>query len=109
MTNISFSIGQRVVCIAPHPEWEAVGCRVPRVGHVYTIRAIDETNGVLLEEIINDGPGGIDAATGRQIAPGEESFWQHRFRAVAKRKTDISIFKRILDELAQKRKQSTES
>jgi hypothetical protein len=92
-----FSIGQRVVCIAPHPEWEAVGCTVPQVGGVYTVRGIDETDGLLLEEIINDGPGSIDAATGQSVPPGEESFWLYRFRPLAERKTDIAIFKRILE------------
>ena len=109
--NMSFSIGQRVVCIAPHPEWERVGCKVPQVGGVYTVRGIDETDGLLLEEIHNDGPDGflwsIDAATGQRIAPGEESFWQHRF-AIAERTTDISVFKKILVEV-QRRKQRIES
>jgi hypothetical protein len=103
---MNFSVGQRIRCVLPHPEWEAVGCRVPKVGATYTVRAIDETDGVLLAEIVNDGPGAflwsIDAATGQRIAPGEESFWQHRF-AVAERTTDISIFKKILDK-ARKRK-----
>ena len=104
------SIGQRVVCIAPHPEWAARGANVPVVGGIYTVRGIDDTDGLLLQEIINvPAEYSIDAATGERVAPGEDSFWPHRFRPIVKRKTDISFFKRILDEQAQKRKQWTKS
>ena len=98
---MGFRIGQRVTCIAPHPEWEAVGCKVPQVGSVYTIRGIDDLDGLLLEEVINEPPAdySINVATGERVTPAEDSFWQHRFRAIVERRqTDISIFKRILDE-----------
>jgi hypothetical protein len=96
-----FSVGQKVVCIAPHPEWEERGCIVPKVGGLYTVRAIDETDGLLLEEVINEGClAWLDTASGLPVTPGEDSFWQQRFRAVVKRKTDISIFKKMLDEAA---------
>jgi hypothetical protein len=51
--NMRFAIGQKVVCIAPHREWEKRGCIVPRVGEIYTVRAYDELDGLLLDEIIN--------------------------------------------------------
>src|SRR5215831_17365925 len=95
-----FSVGQKVICIAPHPEWEGRGAKVPKVGCIYTVRAIDETDGLLLDEIVNAGCHAfIDAASGDAVEPGEDSFWQHRFRAV-KRDTDISAFRKILDEVA---------
>jgi hypothetical protein len=92
-----FSIGQRVVCIAPHPEWERCGVKVPRVGCIYTVRGIDETDGLLLEEVVNEGCHAFhDMATGKMVAPGEDSFWPCRFRAV-RRETDISIFRKVLE------------
>jgi hypothetical protein len=63
-----FSIGQRVVCIAPHPEWERCGVKVPRVGCIYTVRGIDETDGLLLEEVVNEGCHAFhDMATGKKF------------------------------------------
>jgi hypothetical protein len=95
-----FSVGQKVICIAPHPEWEELDCNVPEVGGVYTVRAIDDTDGLLLDEVVNEGClACIDRASGKLVAFGEDSFWQHRFRAVAKRATDIAVFKKILDEV----------
>jgi hypothetical protein len=93
---MAISIGQKVVCIAPHPEWEERGCRVPKVGGIYTVRGIDETDGLLLEEIINDPVACIDAATGKTLKACEDSFWLHRFRPLVEHKTDISIFKKML-------------
>jgi hypothetical protein len=98
---MGFSIGQRVVCIAPHPEWEAAGTpNIPQVGKIYTIRAIGETEGILLEEIVNDPPPdhSIEIITGEIVPPTEDQFWAHRFRPLAESKTDISVFRKILDE-----------
>jgi hypothetical protein len=98
---MSFHIGQKIVCIAPHPEWAERGCIVPRVGEIYTVRGIDELDGVLLEEIINENPFdySIDMLTGQEVAAAEDSFWPHRFRPLVERRTDISIFQRILDKV----------
>ena len=92
-----FSVGQKVVCIALHPEWETRGAKVPRVGCIYTVRGIDETDGLLLEEVVNEENAFIDVASGDVVEPGEDSFWQYRFRAV-RRETDISVFRGMLVE-----------
>lgn len=93
--------GQKVVCITAHPEW-VPWCKVPLVGSVYTVRGIDDTGGVLLEEIVNEfSHSGWDMATGRS-APGEPSFWPDRFRPIIERKTDISVFEKILDDASKK-------
>jgi hypothetical protein len=94
-----FRIGQKV-CIAPHPEWEANGVlNIPKVGEVYTVRGLGESEGILLEEIRNDPPPdySIELLTGEIVPPTEDEFWQCRFRPLVERKTDISVFKKILD------------
>jgi hypothetical protein len=94
-----FHKGQRVICIAPHPEWEQAGCVTPKVGEIYTVRRYDDTDGLLLEEIVNDNgfDHTINMETGDIVPPGEDSFIPDRFRPLIERKTDISIFRRILD------------
>lgn len=88
-----FHVGQKVVCIKGHPEY--VGCVVPVVGSTYTIRGVDETCGLLFEEIINRIATCFDLSSGA-ISYGECSFWIDRFRPVIERKTDISTFTEML-------------
>jgi hypothetical protein len=98
-----FFVGQRVVCIAGHPEWAATGARVPAVGAILTIRAIDATAGLLFEEIVNEPVACFDAESGVRIEPAEDSFWQHRFRPLVECETDIAVFRRILDRVNAKK------
>lgn len=91
-----FRVGQKVVCIKAHPEWVRACCAVPLVGRTYTVRGIDDTGGLLLEEIVNrHHPFAFDISTGR-LSPGEASFYVDRFRPVVERKTDIAIFTEML-------------
>jgi hypothetical protein len=94
-----FAIGQKVICIRDHPEWRERGCEVPKIGKIYTVRAYDDIGGLLLTEIVNEivGEFSIDAETGQKVPLGEDSFIPHRFRPLVERRTDISIFRRILD------------
>lgn len=87
-----FHIGQKVVCVdaaTRHPDYP---CDL-RKGAIYTIRGFNDGYsvpgiGVLLEEI-----------QGRHWRPsGEErGYHPNRFRPVVERKTDISIFTRMLE------------
>jgi len=102
---MGFRIGQKVICVARHREWEAAGtANIPEVGKVYTVRALGPTEGILLVEIVNDVPldYSIELLTGERVPPTEDEFWQCRFRPLVDRKTDISIFKKILDEASLK-------
>src|SRR5262249_8094610 len=94
--GMSFHVGQRVVCIKRSGDgygWEIL----PRVGGIYTIRgfdyraACDEKEGVWLEEIVNK-----PAMYMGYTCLSEASFGRSHFRPVTERKTDISIFKRML-------------
>ena len=99
---MSFSIGQKVICVARHPEWEANGVEnIPEVGKIYTVRALGQTEGILLEEIHNDPPPdySMEFLTGEVVPPTEDEFWQCRFRPVVERKTDISLFRKILNQV----------
>lgn len=85
MTN--FRVGQKVVCVT------ATGARNVREGEVYTVRWSGDfpgrsgldgsivTKGVILVEVEADGLG----------------FDARRFRPAVERKTDISIFKAMLN------------
>lgn len=95
---MNFRVGQKVVCVDMNTygrlsRWK--GERVPNADQVYTIRAVfvsddglDEV-GVLLEEIRNP----INW-TGQEFG-----FLASRFRPVVERKTDISTFTKILDDV----------
>jgi hypothetical protein len=91
---MNFRIGQKVVCIE-EPQWPAFSysdfpyTEFPRMGGMYTIRWIgpgkDETPCVLLREITNPDRGS-----------GEPTFYARRFRPAVERRTDISIFTKML-------------
>lgn len=88
-----FYVGQKVVLVGwndmPAKEWQAIGAVYPSVGDVYTVRAIlpwRDSAVLLLAEIDN-------SHLGYRPEPG---FRQEFFRPVVERKTDISIFERIL-------------
>ena len=93
-----FHIGQRVVCI------HDIGCaqgnefpNIPIKGSIYTVRGFvspdvgnERTPGMLLEEVVN-------APWEYNEGVFEPSFHPYHFRPVVQRKTDISVFKRMLD------------
>ena len=93
-----FHVGQRVVCI------DDIGCApgsefpyIPIKGSIYTVRGFvsphvgyERTPGMLLEEVVN-------APWEYNEGVVEPSFHPYHFRPVVQRKTDISVFKRMLD------------
>ena len=87
----NFHVGQKVVCIDDdglHLRPDEDG---PCKGQVYTIRGFNEqVGGLLLIEVIN-------FPQLYREGYGELSFRPSRFRPVVERKTDISLFKAILD------------
>ena len=94
-----FYVGQKVVCVNDAPDIMSVLCGdTPNLaglksGAIYTVRAVrrhDHTGnfGLLLFEINRPILGGDD---GR-----EQPFYVGRFRPAVERKTDISIFTRML-------------
>jgi hypothetical protein len=93
-TTMAFFVGQKVVCIKrdrwrreydrrPMPRGE----RGPAFGELLTIRQIVEDGYLLFVEIRNP----IIKSVGEEAA-----FNPHHFRPVIERKTDISIFTRML-------------
>jgi hypothetical protein len=87
---MTFRIGQKVVCIK-RGRWKIVGgvrprgAKLPLYRDVYTIAEVDGSLGrqwLRLDEL--DGNGLFDAVN---------------FRPLVKRKTDISIFTKILDDV----------
>jgi len=98
-----FHIGQRIVCI------HDVGCpsanefpNVPIKGSIYTVRGFvspdvgyERTPGMLLEEVVNPP---------WEYKEGvfEPSFHPYHFRPLVQHKTDVSVFKRMLDSVRTK-------
>lgn len=103
MTN--FRVGQKVVLVDDSPinfkgcaaraDGRKAGVQYPTVGSVYTVRkayvASNGMVGILLAEIDNH------AACLRLGLSDEIGFPAIRFRPVVERKTDISIFKAMLN------------
>lgn len=90
---MTFRIGQKIVCVDDVFTAADGGGDLPKRGCVYTVRWIGcrptdgDTPGVMLYEIHGGfTPFGI-----------EYCFAVHRFRPLVERKTDISIFKRMLN------------
>ena len=101
---MAFRVGQKVVCIGgdgtPKPigywkswarEW---GITLATRGNIYTIRCVrvaaDGTQRVRLIEIVNP-------IIEFNNAPSQEMwFWASHFRPIVERKTDISIFTKML-------------
>lgn len=99
-----FSIGQRVVCIqevdwANHKHHKQFLHHWPKKGQVLTIAAVETcTNvvGLAFEEIVNP------LILSRDKGRGDAHFDSVHFRPVIERKTDISIFTKMLDKLSGK-------
>jgi hypothetical protein len=92
---MTFRVGQRVVCVDASRGRPLRGARATLVKNaIYTIRKIEiwnDVTGVYLEEIIEPV---LDVWLDR--GPTEPCWRLSRFRPVVERKTDISIFKRLL-------------
>jgi hypothetical protein len=87
---MSFRVGQKVVCIDaaqfPGFRWHP-DADIPRVGEVYTVTGIfqkDGKPGVVLKEIKN-------------VEEVYSGYRASRFRPAVDRKTDISVFTKILN------------
>lgn len=96
---MTFRVGQKVVCIKPMSEWtkdaHALGGFPfrPALNAVYTIRAVRLVFGhpyLYLQEIHNP------QNNWSEIGFAEPPFWAGMFRPIVERKTDISIFKKML-------------
>lgn len=91
---MNFRIGQKVVCIKKNRDTPPAGEVQPCVGGIYTVRGIVDWGewgvGLYLQEIHNSP---IDTKVGIV----ERTFSVRRFRPAVERKTDISIFTKILD------------
>lgn len=93
-------VGQKVVCIATG-DWKKVlsydpACSVPKRGNIYTIREIyldpySGSTGIRLVEIVNAL--GLYLGTDRLI---ERGWCLHEFKPLEEKKTNISIFTRML-------------
>lgn len=88
-----FRVGQKVTPKNDRPwEWEGDGCSYPQFGVVYTIRALEmQEDGLylLLDEVRNE-PCQFDEGF------GEQNWEAVEFRPVVERKTDISVFTKML-------------
>lgn len=101
-----FYIGQKVVCIAKG-DWSTAiqihlegGQRVvvPKAGDIYTIRDIYidpfiGVTGIRLVEVVNDS---ITRWANYKLYM-EIGWHEHEFRPLQERKTDISIFRKLLN------------
>lgn len=84
---MNFRVGQKVVCIDDSINPCGLAADYPVRGRVYTVRSIHpDGDAIFLIEVVNTLFGGM-----------EPCFLNHRFRPVVERKTDVSIFKAILD------------
>ena len=101
---MAFFIGQKVACIGepwmadtrPWADWRSYVTHFPKIGHVYTIRAIypgseqyKSPPGLRLHELINPKTQYMDGSD-------EAAFLCEAFRPLTERKTDISIFTKML-------------
>lgn len=96
---MTFRVGQKVVCVK-EPSRDPLNTNevVPTLGNIYTIRSIAEYiggTGVRVFEIVNAPCLYADGFM-------EVAFAAFCFRPLVERKTDITIFHRILDEASTK-------
>lgn len=90
---VTFRVGQKVVLVGWAQDavssWRAIGACYPDVGDVYTVRAVKpwkKSAILLLSEIDN-------SHLRYALEPG---FRQEFFRPIVERKTDLSIFQKML-------------
>lgn len=98
---MTFYVGQKVVCVGgkyrgdiPRPDAEANGAIYPRRGNIYTIRTINVWPGKTLVTLHECNNAHLVKIFGGGIEPG---FNARGFRPVVDRKTDISIFTKMLN------------
>lgn len=77
-----FQTGQKVICIVESHYWETFDWPAPEKGRIYTVSGIDSVAPLSLHL--------------RELSLGVPSYWAVGFRPVVERKTDISIFKALL-------------
>lgn len=85
---MAFRVGQKVVCVDGSPPACGHGPGVVK-GRIYTVSAIGESS--------FGSPNFIDVEEVRGNCPWAQNFRASRFRPVAERKTDISIFTTMLN------------
>ena len=88
---MAFRVGQKVICVDDANQDWTPGETDVRRGKIYTIRSVNcfKQPGLYLVEI-NNPPMLTDSGF------IERDFLQRRFRPIVERKTDISIFTRML-------------
>lgn len=105
---MAFITGQKVVCVTNHVNlsnaenrlWVRWLKAVPEIGKVYTIREIPEASGsgkgifaIRLVEIVNPP---LNWVWQGESGWAEPAFRQEWFRPLAEKKTDISVFQKML-------------
>lgn len=100
-----FHVGQKVVCIAPNNSWDFFAIHHPKCGAIYTIRDTEwdeflDLPYVRLAELQN--PTQLMACSDGTTMMTEIRFSAWAFRPVYERKTNISIFTRMLDDHREK-------
>lgn len=91
---MTFRVGQKICCV-DDGGWKCSLRNVPNRpvrGRIYTIRSFYKEDSIYLEEILNPSD-----AKWKNGEIGEGCFWTRRFRPIVSRKTDISIFTRMLN------------
>ena len=90
---MSFYVGQKVVCVHDLVAPATVN-ELPRKGSIYTVRWVGrrpETDGDKVGVLLAEISAGIEPVSGNEYA-----FLAEHFRPLIERKTDISIFQRML-------------
>lgn len=96
----NFRVGQKVVCVDDGwANWQladmrSAGISSPIKGEIYTVRAVETLQGeahVWLAEIVNPI---VDYS---DVGQNEQGWAPELFRPVVERKTDISVFTRLLN------------
>lgn len=93
----NFRVGQKVVCVVHFDDRRILehGWSIPVQGNVYTVRDkwLDHNGepGITLEEVVNPFTLFSDGAG------GEPHFCATGFRPLVEKRTDISVFTRMLD------------
>jgi hypothetical protein len=89
----NFRVGQKVVRVSGN-ERVAAPAIYPEYGKVYTIRSINDWGGDVILICLNEIDNSHMVPEYGRLEPG---FHYSAFRAVVERKTDISIFKAMLN------------
>lgn len=91
-----FHVGQKVVCVDGAPDlsgltllgtWDA--SKLPTKGQIYTITQVGIFH-------VWDSQKRPCVHVSEIVRPPDQPVWAHRFRPVAERKTDISVFTEML-------------